>query len=91
MQTLLKGKTALITGGTAGIGKAIACLYARHGADVAIFGTNQERAKQALKEMEAAKFNPSQKMLSFLVDVSKTEEVDQTIQELLTSWGKIDS
>jgi 3-oxoacyl-[acyl-carrier protein] reductase len=90
MQTLLKGKTALITGGTAGIGKAIACLYARHGADVAIFGTNQERAKQALKEMEAAKFNPSQKMLSFLVDVSKTEEVDQTIQELLTSWGKID-
>jgi 3-oxoacyl-[acyl-carrier protein] reductase len=90
MQTLLKGKTALITGGTAGIGKAIACLYAQHGADVAIFGTNQARAEQALKEIEAEKADPSQKVLHFIVDVSKTKEVDQAIQELLASWGKVD-
>ncbi len=87
---LLKGKTALITGGTAGIGKAIACLYAEHGADVAIFGTNKERAEQALKEIEASKADPQQKCAYFLVDVSKSKEVEQTVDQVLKTWGKID-
>jgi len=87
---LLKGKTALITGGTAGIGKAIACLYAEHGADVVILGTNQERADQALKEIEASKADPSQKVATYLVDVSKSKEVDQIVEQILKSWGKID-
>jgi 3-oxoacyl-[acyl-carrier protein] reductase len=87
---LLKGKSALITGGTAGIGKAIACLYAEHGADVAIFGTNKERAEQAVKEIEAARVSPEQKVVSFLVDVSKSKEVEETIEKLLASFGKVD-
>ena len=87
---LLKGKSALITGGTAGIGKAIARLFAEHGADVAIFGTNQQRAEQVVQELEAAKIHPDQKTASFLVDVSKSKEVEETIQKLLTSFGKID-
>jgi len=90
MQTLLKGKSALITGGTAGIGKAIACLYAKHGADVAILGTNRERAEAAVKEIEAAKADSSQKVVYFLIDVSKTKEVDQVVSELLAAWSKID-
>lgn len=87
---LLKGKSALITGGTAGIGKAIACLYAKNGADVVIFGTNRERAERAVQEIEAARLESTQKVLSVLVDVSKSKEVDQAIQEILTNWGKID-
>lgn len=90
MQALLKGKTALITGGTAGIGKAIACLYAQQGADVAILGTNGARAEQAVRDIEVMRADPSQKVLSFLLDVSKTKEVDAMIQTLLTAWGKID-
>ena len=90
MQTLLKGKTALITGGTAGIGKAIACLYAEQGADVAILGTNKERAEAAVKEIEAARADSTQKVLYFLVDVSKTKEVEQVVNNLLASWGKVD-
>jgi 3-oxoacyl-[acyl-carrier protein] reductase len=90
MQALLVGKSALITGGTAGIGKAIATLYAQQGADVAIFGTNQERAEQAVRDIETVKMAPEQKITHFLVDVSKTKEVEQAIQKLLTSWGKID-
>jgi 3-oxoacyl-[acyl-carrier protein] reductase len=86
----LKGKSALITGGTAGIGKAIACLYVRQGADVAIFGTNKERAEQALQEMEAVKTDPAQKIRYFLVDVSKSQDVDTVIGELLKEWGKVD-
>jgi len=87
---LLKGKVALITGGTAGIGKAIACLYAEHGADVAILGTNQERSEQALKEIEACKANPEQRTACFLVNVSKTKEVSETVEKLIQDWGKID-
>ena len=87
---MLKGKVALITGGTAGIGKAIACLYAQHGADVVILGTHKERAEQALKEIEACKADPSQKAACYLVNVSKSNEVDGTVEKILKDWGKID-
>lgn len=87
---LLKGKTALITGGTAGIGKAIACLYAKHGAHVAILGTNQERAAAAIEEIKACGIDPEQKFASFLVNVSNSKEVDEVVEKLLKDWGKID-
>lgn len=87
---LLKGKKALITGGTAGIGKAIARLYAEQGADVAIFGTNKERAEQAVQEIGSALIHSEQKILSFLVDVAKAKEIETAIQKLLAEWGKID-
>ncbi len=90
MQQLLKGKSALVTGGTAGIGKAIARLFAEQGADVAIFGTNKERAEQTVREIEAVKTSPEQKIQSYLVDVSKSKEVEAVIQQLLESFGKID-
>jgi 3-oxoacyl-[acyl-carrier protein] reductase len=87
---MLKGKVALITGGTAGIGKAIATLYAEQGAHVIILGTNQERAEAALKEIEAAKQDPEQKAAYFLLDVSKSQEVDKIVEKLLKDFGKID-
>lgn len=87
---LLKGKKALVTGGTAGIGKAIASLFAEHGADVVIFGTNKERAEQAVQEIEALRISPDQKVISFLVDVSKSKEVEEAVEQLLKSWGQID-
>ncbi|OGN60776.1 MAG: 3-oxoacyl-[acyl-carrier-protein] reductase, partial [Chlamydiae bacterium RIFCSPHIGHO2_12_FULL_44_59] len=87
---LLKGKTALITGGTAGIGKAIACLYLEHGAHVIIVGTSLERAQAALKEVEEHRAEPGQKAASFLADVSKTKEVDGLIGEILKNFGQVD-
>jgi 3-oxoacyl-[acyl-carrier protein] reductase len=87
---LLKGKTALVTGGTAGIGKAIALLFAAQGADVAIFGTNEERAKETVKELEAARLDPEQRFLYFLVDIASAKEVERSILELLANWTKVD-
>jgi 3-oxoacyl-[acyl-carrier protein] reductase len=90
MGQILKGKTALVTGGTAGIGKAIARLFAEEGAHVAIFGTNPERAKIALEEIEKCKSDPAQKVCSVLVDVSKNKEVEEAVNKLIADWGKID-
>jgi len=90
MQQLLLGKTAIVTGGTAGIGKAIATLFAEQGAHVIIFGTSAERASQAVKEIEAARAGSEQKIHSVLVNVSLTQDVDVAIQEILTSFGKVD-
>jgi 3-oxoacyl-[acyl-carrier protein] reductase len=87
---MLKGKVALITGGTAGIGKAIACLYAAQGADVIIFGTNLERSQQALSEIEACKANSEQRVACQLVNVSKTADVDAAITKVLADFGKVD-
>ncbi len=87
---MLKGKVALITGGTAGIGKAIACLYVQNGADVIILGTNKERSEQAVKEIEACKVEATQKVACFLVNVSKSKEVDEVVEKVLKDWGKID-
>lgn len=90
MQHLLKGKTALVTGGTAGIGKAIASLFAEQGANVAICGTNKERAEQTVLEIEKVKSDPEQKIRYFLLDVAKTKEVEEAIGKLVEEWGKID-
>lgn len=48
---LLKGRTALITGGTSGIGYAIADAFMRNGADVIITGRNQDRIGKACKSL----------------------------------------
>jgi len=87
---LLQNKKALITGGTSGIGKSIAVLFAKNGADVVIFGTNQERAELAKKEIENARLSDSQKVHFELVDVAKSEPVGKAIQEILKTYGNID-
>ncbi len=87
---LLKDKKALITGGTAGIGKEIALRYAREGAHVAIFGTNAERAAEMMKELEQARVSPEQKFFAEIVNVSDKKAVDDAIQHLLTHFGAFD-
>ncbi|MGE3535671.1 MAG: SDR family NAD(P)-dependent oxidoreductase [Parachlamydiales bacterium] len=87
---LLKDKKALITGGTAGIGKEIALCYARQGASVAICGTNLERSQAVLEELRQAQVFPEQKFEAIIVNVSDKKSVDDAIQKLIESWGNID-
>jgi len=50
----LSGKTALVTGGTSGIGRAAALALARLGARVAVSGRDEQRGNQVVKEIIAA-------------------------------------
>lgn len=87
---LLKAKKVLITGGTAGIGKEIAVCFAKQGANVAIYGTNQERAQQVVEELNQVKAFPEQQFEAFIVNVSEKKSVDEAIQALLAKWGQVD-
>lgn len=87
---LLENKNAIVTGGTRGIGKAIAISYAKNGANVVIFGTNEERAKEAVSEMEQAKKHESQKFSFKIVDVSLYEDVQKKVEETVAELGSLD-
>lgn len=88
MNELLKGETAIVTGGTAGIGRAIAKKFAEHGAFVAIFGTNEERGLKVVEELKAI---PQSSGAVFLqVNVADSAEVDRAVKTILDSQGKVD-
>lgn len=88
--SLLKGKSALVTGGTAGIGRAIALLFAKEGASVTIVGTNSTRAEAVLEEMKQVAQDPSQTFFTEILDVSKSVEVEGCVEKTLKNLGKID-
>lgn len=83
----LEGKTALITGGSSGIGLAIAKKLATHGVRVAIFGTNLERGEKALEQLN--EIAPIEHRF-YQVDVSKTDQVENAIKDFLHQFSKID-
>ncbi len=87
---LLQKKKALVTGGTAGIGKEIALIYAQNGADVCIFGTNSERGQQVVAELTQNKIRDDQFFSFEAVNVSDKANVDAAIAHLLEQWGQID-
>lgn len=87
---MLNQKKALITGGTRGIGRAIAECFAKHGAHVVIFGTNEEKAKEVIASMQALAPNPTQEFSYSLVDVSDQKKVLQEIEAILSKWTNLD-
>jgi 3-oxoacyl-[acyl-carrier protein] reductase len=87
---LLNAKKAIITGGTAGIGKEIAIVFAKQGADVAIFGTNADRAAEVIEELKKVQSRPEQSFEAIIVNVSDKKCVEEALQSLLAKWGQID-
>ena len=77
----LKGATALITGGSSGIGLAIARSLAGAGSRVAITGRDKERLSQAAKRIDA---------LAVQADVSNEDDVKRTYREVLQKFGHLD-
>jgi NAD(P)-dependent dehydrogenase (short-subunit alcohol dehydrogenase family) len=82
----LRDKTALITGGTSGIGEATAILFAREGASVAITGRNDERGHAVTAKISQS----GGKAIFTRTDVRKSEECRRAVDETLTAFGKLD-
>lgn len=87
---LLKDKKVLITGGTSGIGRAIALSFAEQGAHVTIFGTNEERAKQVVDLLKEARKSETQIMQYDIVDVGDHKNVSDAISKLHEKWAAVD-
>lgn len=84
---LLTGKTALVTGGTRGIGRAIALRFAAEGADVAFTYRSQHEAAQTLvSELEAN----GVKAMAFASDAASFEDAHRVVEEVKAAFGRID-
>lgn len=83
----LTGKVALVTGGSRGLGRAIALTLARRGADVVInYVHNAEAAAQVLTEVEAL----GRRALAVQADVGDYDQAAQLVKTTLKSLGQLD-
>lgn len=85
---LLKDKIALVTGGSKGIGKAIALKFASEGAKVFIASRDSDKGKQAAEEIKKA--FPKSEAAFYRVDVSQEEQVGGVVKKIIDSEGRID-
>jgi len=84
----LQGKVALITGGDSGIGRAVAVLYAREGADVAIGHLPAERSDA--QETERAVRSHGRKCLLVEGDLTDAAFCDEIVESVVRQFGKLD-
>ena len=83
----LTGKSAVVTGGSRGIGRAIVLRLAEQGADVAFsYRGNEEAAKETAASVDAL----GRKALPVQGDVSQPEAADALIKAALEAFGKVD-
>jgi NAD(P)-dependent dehydrogenase (short-subunit alcohol dehydrogenase family) len=82
----LKGKRALVTGSTSGIGAATAKMLAAEGATVVVHGRNEKRAEVVRAEIEAA----GGKALGVLGDLRSDHEAEVAMRQILDALGGID-
>lgn len=83
----LKGQSALVTGASSGIGKAIALAMGREGANVVVnFNSNEESAQQIVSEIASAGGNA----IAVGADVSKETDVKQMFDRMFKAFGTID-
>ena len=82
----LENKVALITGGTSGIGAAVADLFAREGAKVAITGRNESRGHAVTARI----LESGGKAIFLRTDVRKAEECKRAVDETLRSFERLD-
>ena len=82
----LKGKKAIITGGSRGLGKATALAFAKEGIDVAITGRNEKNLQETVTELKALGVNATYA----LFNVGNYEEVQIGIKQIITTFGSVD-
>lgn len=82
----LKGKTALVAGGTGGLGSAIALAFLQQGADVAVCGGHPEKAGS----LAAYAHREGRKFLALRCDIQNQEDIDRMLDEIEDKLGAPD-
>jgi NAD(P)-dependent dehydrogenase (short-subunit alcohol dehydrogenase family) len=82
----LKGRVVIITGGSSGIGRAAACLFAHEGARVVIAARSAQRGEQAAAEIRQS----GGEAVFIATDVSKAGEVEALIAKTVERFGRLD-
>jgi NAD(P)-dependent dehydrogenase (short-subunit alcohol dehydrogenase family) len=80
------GKVALITGGNAGIGRATAIEFAKHGAKVVVSGRREKEGHDVIAEIKAL----GGEAIFVKTDVSKASDVKAMIEQTLETFGRLD-
>lgn len=83
----LRDKVALITGGDSGIGRSVAVLYAKEGADVAIAYLNEHEDAEETKRLVEAE---GRKCITMAGDIGDESFCQQLVQETISRLGKLD-
>lgn len=87
MKHRLEGKTAIVTGGSRGIGRAIALRMAGEGARVAIsFNTSPQKAEETINAIGAVGGDA----IALKCNVAKADEVTRFVEDVLAQFGQID-
>jgi retinol dehydrogenase-12 len=83
----LYAKSALVTGGTDGVGKKVACGLARAGHRVVIIGRDREKGVRAARELQQAARNPNVEFLR--ADLSLMSEAKRVVDEVTSRWTEL--
>lgn len=81
----IKGKYALVTGGSHGIGRGIALVLAEEGCNVAICARNKDRVEEVVKEIKTKNVSA----LGISADVMVAKDIDRVMKTVIDSWGSI--
>lgn len=82
----LRDKVAIVTGGSRGIGRAIALGFADEGCYVVLCARGEERLREAARQVEAK----GVRALAMVADIAKAEDVERLVQAAADAFGRID-
>lgn len=85
---MLTGKTAIVTGGTRGIGLAVVRVFLQNGARVALFGSRQETAQKAVDALKAE--NPQWPVMGLAPDLTDFDAVREAVSQVQAQFGSVD-
>jgi len=83
----LTGRTALVTGGNGGIGLGMAEALAQAGADICIWGQNEDKNKAAAEKLKSY----GRRVVAVKCDVSDEEQVEESFARTVKKLGKVDA
>ena len=85
---MLEGKTAIVTGGTRGIGFSVVQRFLEAGAKVALFGSRQETVDKALDKIKSE--NPDAEVMGLYPSLGDYAEVEKAVQSVKEAFGRLD-